>query len=314
MPVKNVECQLAEMQIGRFVSGDSLSAEAIRQLDAHVAVCPSCRQVLSERRRALKSMLAEGYAAVTTDFPSSKKENLLIKALAEKATTNTSTPPRRTSVEASPEQAAAKPKWNPASMLGQTSPSRNDSKTASLSKSILYAAALGVVLFFMGYLSHGQGSLLGDSAASNYPSSSPQVPQPSEASTSSATLTPAKTTAIPKVGHQATSNHLKPASKLTGSGKSHTKPIEKDPYTESNSDGDNQNTSKDVSEPQRTLAKADVHHPRKYVSAAHKRHHPTRRPVRPKQESRHRSSKKATHHAWGVKIYDEDGGQVRSQP
>src|SRR5579872_6837623 len=105
MPVKSVECQLAEMQIGRFVSGDSLSAEAVRQLDAHLAKCPNCSQTLNDRRQALRSMLKQGYAAVTTDFPSAKKENLLIKALVEKATTNTSTSPRRTSVEASPEKA-----------------------------------------------------------------------------------------------------------------------------------------------------------------------------------------------------------------
>jgi hypothetical protein len=315
MAVKNVECQLAEMQIGRFVSGEALSAEAIKQLDAHLAVCANCNTVLNDRRKALKSMLNQGYAAVTTDIPTARKENLLIKALAEKATTAKFTPPRRTAVEASPEPATSKKRLNPVAAL--TEAAKTDDKNASLKKTLIYSAALGIVLFAMGYLSHGQGGLLGDSAAQSYPA---QAPTSAPADSTSTVSTPPKSESeaeqtpkpkAPAKKHSA-SKPLTAASDATPSGTSTPVANDAGSSTTDSSKSPNDNTSTDASESPIVPAKAVVHHPRKYVPAAHKRRLPIRRVVRQR-----RSRPVAHHHAtkparakWGVRIYGEDGKPI----
>ncbi len=57
MPVRNIECQIATNQIGRYLGGEALSPETLKQLEAHIAECPSCRTGLTERKAALQSML-----------------------------------------------------------------------------------------------------------------------------------------------------------------------------------------------------------------------------------------------------------------
>jgi hypothetical protein len=321
MPVKNIECQLAEMQIGRFVSGENLSAEAVRQLDTHLAKCESCTQVLNDRRQALKSMLDQGFAAVTTDVPTERKENLLIKAVAEKATTKTP-PPRRMQVEASPESATAKPK--PKSKVIEKlgiAPSSQDPKSATLKKSIYYSVALGAVLFGMGYMSHGAGSLFGDSAEQAYPPSNaaPAAAPPSSKPTDqklqsgNADASTSKRTGTPGAAQKPQAD-IPPASDSTQTDPSSDKADDSNSgdtqSTVASNVGSSDDTSKeDVSEPQTVPAKAVVHHPRKYVPAAHKRPLRIRRIVRHRSVvPHHAAAKPATHHPkWGVKIYDENG-------
>ncbi len=57
MSVQNIECQLAKGQIGRYLSGDPLSPEALRQLEAHIAECDDCQMLLQQRRQALMAMI-----------------------------------------------------------------------------------------------------------------------------------------------------------------------------------------------------------------------------------------------------------------
>jgi hypothetical protein len=49
MSVKNLECQIAKAQIGRYLAGDALSSEAVGQLEEHIAECDEC-QSRSERQ------------------------------------------------------------------------------------------------------------------------------------------------------------------------------------------------------------------------------------------------------------------------
>ncbi len=66
MPTKNIECQLAQGQIGRYLNGERFSPQAITQLEAHVADCDECSELVTRRRQALMAMLGEGatHAAV----------------------------------------------------------------------------------------------------------------------------------------------------------------------------------------------------------------------------------------------------------
>lgn len=322
MPVKNVECQLAEMQIGRFVSGETLSSEAIKQLDAHLASCKHCSEVLKDRRQALKSMLHQGYAAVTTDLPTARKEHLLIKALAEKATTDKFTPPRRTPVEASPE-AEPRKGWNPASILSQT----ND-KNGSVKKTLIYSVALGIVLFAMGYLSHGQNNLFGGSAEQAFPpqtqapAPTPSVPQAAESSKPTQSSAPAPTVSTPpksepKAGQpaktttpaEAETKPLNTASDATTPDTSTTTADDVNSATSKASASLKDDTSTDASGPLKAPAKRIIHQPRKYVAAAHKRHPSIRRTPRHRAPNHHHWMKTAKP-TWGVRIYGEDGKPI----
>lgn len=57
MAITDFECAIAKSQIGRYVAGDQFSDEAVRQLESHIAACPSCKGVIAQRRKDLMSML-----------------------------------------------------------------------------------------------------------------------------------------------------------------------------------------------------------------------------------------------------------------
>jgi|GEM_PF-5463640 len=57
MAVLEFECQLARSQISRYMGGEVLSSELLRQLGLHVAECGGCKSFLEERRVALRNML-----------------------------------------------------------------------------------------------------------------------------------------------------------------------------------------------------------------------------------------------------------------
>jgi hypothetical protein len=57
MPVTEFECAIAKSQIGRYIAGDNLGNEVVRQLESHIAACPNCKKLLEEKRTALMQML-----------------------------------------------------------------------------------------------------------------------------------------------------------------------------------------------------------------------------------------------------------------
>jgi hypothetical protein len=124
-------------------------------------------------------MLTHGFAAVSTDIPSANKENLLIKALKEKAEVGTpKKAPRPIAPKASPEPLAKNDFQSKLAALmgGAAKPA---DKNTNLQKPLLYSAALAAVLLGMGYLSRSQGSLLGDNADSAFPAA-PAVAKPAK--------------------------------------------------------------------------------------------------------------------------------------
>jgi len=58
MQVQSLECQLAQAQIGRYLSGAAFSGEALTQLEKHISACETCKTVVDERRSTLRSMLS----------------------------------------------------------------------------------------------------------------------------------------------------------------------------------------------------------------------------------------------------------------
>ncbi|MCX7800237.1 MAG: hypothetical protein N2109_07845 [Fimbriimonadales bacterium] len=72
MPVQNVECQIARLQIGRFLKGEILPKDMMAQLEAHLGRCQECRAELAGRKAELHA-LANGSAAVGAPEPSRRE-------------------------------------------------------------------------------------------------------------------------------------------------------------------------------------------------------------------------------------------------
>lgn len=66
MPVQNVECQIARLQIGRFLKGEVLPPDMMAQLEAHIGRCPECRAELAGRKAELQA-LANGRKETAMD-------------------------------------------------------------------------------------------------------------------------------------------------------------------------------------------------------------------------------------------------------
>lgn len=64
MPTQNIECQLAQGQLNRYLAGDAISEAALVQLEGHVGECETCRLMLVEKRKALENMITPQTAVV----------------------------------------------------------------------------------------------------------------------------------------------------------------------------------------------------------------------------------------------------------
>jgi hypothetical protein len=139
MPTKNIECQLAQGQIGRYLNGERFSAQAITQLEAHVAECDECSELVTRRREALMTMLGEGAtraAVMTNAGPSSTPEKDGIKT------------PQRKAIAAEPRSAV------PIESAPEPTPSKLKSFAKAMnSKPLLYCGGLAAVLVAMSYFS-----------------------------------------------------------------------------------------------------------------------------------------------------------------
>ncbi|MFI5386519.1 MAG: zf-HC2 domain-containing protein [Fimbriimonadales bacterium] len=142
MQLQNFECQIAKGQIGRYLAGDALSDETLRQLEAHVTNCPACKQNLAERRAVLQAMLSPGEPEGSSETnPAPKPRFDLAELIRSKVQ---SKQPVRAAVQA-------------------------ETKPATFTKPALYSLALGAVLIGMSYVSRNMSSMLGPTAANAIP-------------------------------------------------------------------------------------------------------------------------------------------------
>lgn len=74
--MQNIECQLAQAQIARFLAGDTLPRDSIEGLQRHIAKCEECRAVAEENRVSLENMLASQYVPSAGDLPELDEEPL----------------------------------------------------------------------------------------------------------------------------------------------------------------------------------------------------------------------------------------------
>lgn len=195
MPSKNIECQLAQGQIGRYLSGDRFSSEAVRQLEAHIADCPECSEMLAARKAAVMAKLGEKVptrAAVHMDTA------------------------RRvdTAIPASP-STAAMAAVNLLRALNERSEEDERPVAATTTrqlfpKPVLYCGGLALVLLAMSYFSRGALSSLGPTA--NQAIASAPAPAKSPAPTPAPQVAPVAGPTHPPVTHAAAPSVPTPAS------------------------------------------------------------------------------------------------------
>lgn len=194
MPVTDFECQIARSQIGRYLSGEALSSESMRQLDEHIADCPACKELVAERRAALMSMLGGGAGQLPThavvSVPVARAKNELAKTKSDATKEN----PVVAAIRARYEAEAASP-----SPSQETRPSRTSrraqaktkqtpvSSTKPFAKPIALGGLLAVILVGMSYANrsnNGQGvfgpkaaSIVDLPSATEKPTASPETPK-----------------------------------------------------------------------------------------------------------------------------------------
>ncbi len=78
MPVKNVECQLAQAQLQRYMAGDQLTKEVLSSLEQHISSCEPCRaDAKAVRERIKERSKTSTVAAVHMPVAPSKAAQLM---------------------------------------------------------------------------------------------------------------------------------------------------------------------------------------------------------------------------------------------
>jgi hypothetical protein len=152
MPTKNIECQLAQGQIGRYLSGERFSPQAIKQLESHVADCEECSALVTRRRQALMNMVGEGATRAAVMAPKKEEADQSAAGAQERLISALS--------EARIEESTPSPRETP----------EHEKKIGFLakklsSKPLLYGAGLAAVLLAMSYFSRGALKTFGSTAA-----------------------------------------------------------------------------------------------------------------------------------------------------
>jgi hypothetical protein len=63
MDLQNIECQLAQAQMSRYLSGEHLPEDTVLQIEKHVSGCTNCQQVAADKKISLEAMLEDAQAA-----------------------------------------------------------------------------------------------------------------------------------------------------------------------------------------------------------------------------------------------------------
>ncbi|MEQ1824151.1 MAG: zf-HC2 domain-containing protein, partial [Fimbriimonadaceae bacterium] len=83
MSVQNIECRIAQAQMGRYLGGLGLSEEAVSQLESHIRACPECSGALRLRRIELEAVVAlpkEEFPALPESEPTPVAKPRLVDA------------------------------------------------------------------------------------------------------------------------------------------------------------------------------------------------------------------------------------------
>ncbi len=143
MPVETIECQIVQGQLGRYLAGDALPSEAVRELERHIGGCSICQSEVATRRATLHALLG-----VAPEVP---EANPLLDLLRQRSSSTTTMPTHAVTPH-----------------LTEPAPPVETELTLAprrlFTKPILLSAGLAVVLIAMNVLTKGPTDLLGPRA------------------------------------------------------------------------------------------------------------------------------------------------------
>ena len=150
MTTKNVECQLAQGQIGRYLGGDRFSPDAMKHLEAHITECDECMAMVTEKRHDLMERLGSVPTRAVVEIDTSKSgRERLTEEIAKKS--------------------------------GAMAKAKDSLLKAMLPKPVLYAGLLAIVLMGMSYMSRGALKRFGPTAGDTLPVAKAEATIPSSA-------------------------------------------------------------------------------------------------------------------------------------
>ena len=157
MQVKNIECQIAQAQLRRYLTGDEMPNNVVSELETHLKHCPECMDAAQTLRESLKGVLSRKIAGK----PEPK--------LPEPAPRRTESPVVQTE-EPAPAATHAVVQ-TPADILGQPDSDFKPTyvKKGSNMKTLAYSGALALVLVLMSTVFKDPTKLFGPRASSIVP-------------------------------------------------------------------------------------------------------------------------------------------------
>lgn len=159
MPAKNIECQLAQGQIGRYLAGANMSEESVAQLEGHIAECEDCSAYIDQKKKSLKELATLRKAAVYMEEPAEADVEAPASAPEPKH------PAAKALIDAIREKTAA------AKTAGPILETKREVGTPRVThwKALAYSTGLGLVLYGMTFVTANPTALFGGLAAEATP-------------------------------------------------------------------------------------------------------------------------------------------------
>ncbi len=158
MSVQNIECQIAQGQISRYLSGDSFPTTMVTELEKHIAECPQCQEIVNQKKAMLQAMLRmQGAKPVKAVVEMPIEQELIEEELPKRAPR--SKPARQTLSQKLVDRIAEAHASQNAGTTVQREPS---DKKNTYGKPLMYSLALAAVMVGMSYVMKDPTRLFGD--------------------------------------------------------------------------------------------------------------------------------------------------------
>lgn len=194
MSVQNIECQIAQGQITRYLAGDSFPTAVVTELEKHIADCPNCQEIVNQKKAMLQAMMRMQNAAPAKaviepleDFEEDE-EPVRVSDI-----TKSKKAPRQTLSQKLVDRIAQ------AHVENETVTTKREAadKKKLFGKPAMYCMALAVVMVSMSYLMRDPTRLFGDRVLPKGGNTSAAATTPTLATTQAASNTGTSEESVP---------------------------------------------------------------------------------------------------------------------